>query len=584
MVEFLSRMPVEQELHEVLESLSQGLAVERKHVDLKEEAGLHRHDGARQPSDPHNANAAIKLAEAAACMSNTEGGGALIVGVEDRAGRLLGTELDAEWLRHRIYERTGRKVTAQVDVIGMQGARLLVLRVPQSFEPVPVKGKYSWRVDTNCVEVDAATIIASRQHLDLLDWSAQPSGSSLDAARPAAMEIARDYLRRHDTDASRSLADASDADLLRRLRVADASGSLNRAGELLFAGRSEPMLDYIHRGAPGERASDRMRTAGLSMLETLREVDTIIRLATRTSTSVLSGLVRVDLPRLPAPAVREAIVNGLAHRDWLSPEPTVVEHVGDEVIVQSPGGFVGGVSDANIITHPSVTRNRRLADALTKLHVAEREGIGVDIIVREFVRLGRPAPSISQVDGPIVRVAMFGGSPDLEWWSFLDSLEPTSTHGGGLDLLLVLDGCARRLWVDAEALSPTLQRSAAETAAVLQRIVADVSIDGQPVLRRVESVPDDMPPAFTLSQAARDQLGERMRSTLATGSRAGHVRRWVSHRGRVSRAELEELFGVRGSSVARVLQELVDEGAIAPSHPSGKGRGLHYRSASKTSG
>jgi ATP-dependent DNA helicase RecG len=34
-------------------------------------------------------------------MANTPGGGALVVGVADD-GTVLGTELDADWLRHRI--------------------------------------------------------------------------------------------------------------------------------------------------------------------------------------------------------------------------------------------------------------------------------------------------------------------------------------------------------------------------------------------------------------------------------------------------------------------------------------------------
>lgn len=38
-------------------------------------------------------------------MANTPGGGALIVGIEDKTGRIIGTELDIDRLRQGIFTR-----------------------------------------------------------------------------------------------------------------------------------------------------------------------------------------------------------------------------------------------------------------------------------------------------------------------------------------------------------------------------------------------------------------------------------------------------------------------------------------------
>ena len=46
-------------------------------------------------------------------MANTPGGGAVIVGIADD-GTPIGTSLDAEWLRHRIWELTQRILTVNV--------------------------------------------------------------------------------------------------------------------------------------------------------------------------------------------------------------------------------------------------------------------------------------------------------------------------------------------------------------------------------------------------------------------------------------------------------------------------------------
>lgn len=94
------------EVDAVLDRLASGLlpsAAERGAVDLKEEAGRRGRDGLLLTGEPRNLAAADGLSDEVACMANTPGGGALVVGVEDRTGALLGTALDPEWLRHRIW-------------------------------------------------------------------------------------------------------------------------------------------------------------------------------------------------------------------------------------------------------------------------------------------------------------------------------------------------------------------------------------------------------------------------------------------------------------------------------------------------
>ena len=47
-------------------------------------------------------------------------------------------------------------------------------------------------------------------------------------------------------------------------------------------------------------------------------------------------------------------MNGVVHRDWLSPQPTTVEHGDETLVVTSPGGFVGGISPSDLISHRAV--------------------------------------------------------------------------------------------------------------------------------------------------------------------------------------------------------------------------------------
>ncbi|EQD52754.1 transcriptional regulator with HTH domain protein, partial [mine drainage metagenome] len=86
-------------------------------------------------------------------MANTPGGGAIVLGVADDGTR-IGTELDPEWLRHRIWQLTERRLTVAVRAVDLNGTRILVLTTHEAIEPIRFEGKLKWRVNDNCVEVD----------------------------------------------------------------------------------------------------------------------------------------------------------------------------------------------------------------------------------------------------------------------------------------------------------------------------------------------------------------------------------------------------------------------------------------------
>lgn len=55
-------------------------------------------------------------------MANTPGGGAVIVGVSND-GQLIGTDLEAEWLRHRMWELSGKALTVDIATHEIAGRR-----------------------------------------------------------------------------------------------------------------------------------------------------------------------------------------------------------------------------------------------------------------------------------------------------------------------------------------------------------------------------------------------------------------------------------------------------------------------------
>jgi ATP-dependent DNA helicase RecG len=562
---FLGPDPLEVQVARTLEQLSAGLApnaIEVERVDVKEEPGRRGPKGVILPGGTENEQAARYLAGEIACMANTPGGGALIVGVSDQ-GQRVGTVLDPEWLRHRVWELTEHRITIGVRVVMLDDARLLVLTTHEAIEPVRVGGKIRWRVANHCVEVDPTTWHSGKAARSGIDWSAQPSGHTANDVSPLALELARRYL-------GEGLR-VPDRDLLARLHVVDAEGRLTNAGSLLFVETPCVGIDYIHRNVSGGDSTQRIRSCR-SLLEQVWEVEQAARAANR-SVHVESGFVHLQIRALPERTIREAIVNGIVHRDWLSANPTVVEHIGDRMTITSPGGFIGGVAPSNIITHPAAARYRSLAEAVAGLQLSEREGIGVDRMVHDMIALGHLPPEITEIAGPYVRFGLLGGDPDETLMAFTRDLQPAELTGD-IDVLLAVVQLRERGWLDALSLAPTLQRALGETRSVLSQLAAS-SFKETPVIVPVSGTPPD-DPSFRFGGTAT----QHFKPTRGQRQTAEHRRRviveYAEGRGRVSSTEIVDLLGITVVQAGRILNELTSEHLLQPSRPNRTGRGLYY--------
>lgn len=567
-------------LNEVLGLLEAGdpvnSRVERECLDLKEEAGRRDSKGQIVAGRAQNEKAATDLAQEAACMANTPGGGALIVGVSD-GGQLIGTNLHQEWLRRRIYELTDRRLTVEVQPVQIREHRLLAIVSPPALEPVRWKGKIFWRVGASCVETDLSTW--HTQHLAELgyDESGQASTYSKKDISPAAMEFVRSELERAGDAKSESILESDDDQLLRRIGAMDHAEQLTQAAALLFVGRKQPALDYVYREYPGGDSLVRVNKSGCTLAVELKEV--FVHLDARNPIRHVHGASAIGQTReIPELAAREAIVNGLAHRDWRSVEPTLIEHVGSTLKVTSPGGFFGSVTSSNILTHPSLSRNRALTQLLATLRLAEREGIGVDRMMAHMIRAGLEVPEIVETDGPMVRTTLLGGQVDSAWVRWLGLLEPAST-GRDVNALLVLRHLFNARWIDASVAAPILQVGALEANGTLERL-SGARCGSVALIKRVDGVPPTAKSVWALEPDAVARLHELDAEHgvhRPQPSRREVAESYAKARGRISSTELASILGVSASNVGAVLKSIANQGLLQASNASGRGQGFHYR-------
>lgn len=150
------RTELETKVSAILSSFADGRVTatkESQEIDFKEEAGRRGPGGSIEPGESQNAAAAKALADEVACFANSKGGGAIVLGVEDRTGEVIGTELDEGWLRDRIYSA----ITVAPDIVVHEvgGQRVLVLYTAQSPDPVEdTADRLRWRVADHCQPVD----------------------------------------------------------------------------------------------------------------------------------------------------------------------------------------------------------------------------------------------------------------------------------------------------------------------------------------------------------------------------------------------------------------------------------------------
>ncbi len=570
----LGHDPLEKLIDEALRRLSAGeppSQIETEQIDVKEEPHRRDQDGLILRGSATNEQAAQYLAREMACMANSPGGGALIVGIANDGTR-IGTELNTEWLRHRIWELTAKKLTTSVRHESLEGCRILILSCTEAFDPIGYRGELRWRVGANCVEIDP---IAWRSRmLDRIgfDWSDQPSGHTVDDISPAACEIARRYLQEGSEDGSDSeLANASDTDLAQRLSLTKDRQRLTNAGSLLFVETPWPGIDYIRRDVPGGDSTVRIESTGPLIMQ-VHQIEQAAEAANRIS-HIAKGFTHRRIRAIPPKTLRETIVNGVVHRDWLSPLPTTVEHMGDILTVASPGGFLGGITPANIITHPAVPRYKSLAEAMAKLGLAEREGIGVDRMVRDMLAIGRPPPAIAEIDGPYVRVALMGGTPDADFIDLVAALSLAEV--ATVDSLLLIEHLSRCGWVDADSAIPVLQRSFPESEEAIARL-AGASLEIGPVITSIRGIPTHRPCAYRLSDGSRALLAHRLTGLNSPEGREALILDWSRTRGRVSTTEAADLTGLSKTSAGKLLTALADNGQLVGSRANRSGRGFHY--------
>ena len=88
-------------------------------------------------------------------------------------------------------------------------------------------------------------------------------------------------------------------------------------------------------------------------------------------------LLRIDSRDYPETALREALLNAVAHREYSTSGSILIKIFTDRVEFISPGGLVSGIEVGDIMSGYSACRNSELAAVFYRLQLIEAYGTGI---------------------------------------------------------------------------------------------------------------------------------------------------------------------------------------------------------------
>lgn len=347
-----------------------------------------------------------ELAETLAAFANGRGG-TLVLGVSGRTRARLEGVANVAAARDLVLEAalvcTPPLILPLPRATTLGQVTLLVAEVPAGLAQVyAVHGKYLRREGGTNQPLAPDALRRLLLERGDVGWERQvPAGASLDELDPEKLTA---YARRIGPDAEQTpLALLERRGCVCR-RDGDAAGPASfvptNAGLLLFARQVEARypqaeISLVHyRGRDMADAFEREDVRD-TLVEALRRAERWLMEHMRKGSRMV-GLERQDWTQFPPGAVREALVNAVAHRDYsVRGEGIRLSLFSDRLEVYSPGRLPGHVTVENIVEE-RFSRNESLVQVLADYGLIERLGYGIDRMLRQMAAAGLPPPGFRE--------------------------------------------------------------------------------------------------------------------------------------------------------------------------------------------
>ena len=505
------------------------------------------------------------IIDAIVAFANTEGGD-LYLGVEDD-GTITGrndTHSDITQLSAFVANKTIPPLSVRVEAINEEYP-VIHIQVPQSRSVV---ASSSGKIQRRQIKMDGTPenvpmypyeINTRLSELSLLDYSAQPVPNAVyEDLDPVEREHLRNLLRNYNGEKALLELDNEELDKALRLVTTVSNKLIPTFAGMLLIGKQEKLREYLPTAEAAYIAQTGTeitanQTFYLPLLTALERIFAFID-ARNAEREMEAGLFRISIPDFDRRAVREAIINAFAHRDYTRMGRVLVKLDDDGLTVSNPGGFIEGVTIENILTVEPHGRNPVLADALKRIGMAERSGRGVDRIFEGSLFYGRPLPDYSESSATAVRLFIPRGLPDEKFIRMITEEQQRTGELLPLNTLLILNTLKQERRMSIQGIAQAVHLPEAKVRATVERM-AEAGL--------LEPIGSGKSRAYILSaKAYRDKAGYVRQTDIERIRYPELVMKLVDAKGTITRNDVVELLHVTPSQAYRILQKMVKGGEL----------------------
>lgn len=325
-------------------------------------------------------------------------GGVLEIGKNDN-GIVIGipnARKLLEDLPNKIKDVLG--VLVNVDLHSQDGKDWLSIGVDSYPFPVSYKGQFHYRSGSTKQELKGAALNRFLLQKQGRSWDSVPvphvSVSDLSAATITYFKEQAVATKRLD----QSIVTQDHQSLIEQLRLMDGA-HLKRAALLLFHPDPEKFFTGAYIKIGYFRDETDLRFQDVVQGNLFEQVDKTVDLLLTKYTEAqvrYQGLSRIEDFTYPEAALREALLNAVAHKDYSSGNPIQIKVYNDQISIWNSGALPPTLTVRRLFEpHPSIPYNPDIALTLFRAGLIESWGRGTIKIIEECKASGLPSPEFT---------------------------------------------------------------------------------------------------------------------------------------------------------------------------------------------
>ena len=313
--------------------------------------------------------------------------GYLIWGVDDKSHEIVGTEFDQDMeinnepIKHYLARNCNPYINFKFDNVKIDGKRVVVLSIPAA-ETLPVAFKNERYI----------RIGSSKEKLKKYPQKEPLIFKVLDSGKPTIVNTPSQY---QDLSFEKILFYYKSKGIIlneetfrKNLGLLTDDGRYNIMAQLLSDDSHFPIRVAVFAGKTKADRLFSVKEFGYQFL--FFSLEAILNYGDAVNIPLADEKHRVmerkEIPLFDTAVFREAVINAFIHNDWVSGNEPMFTMYTDRFEILSRGTLPPGQSMEGFFRGESVPVNERLSEIGIQLHISEKTGRGVPLIVSKYGR------------------------------------------------------------------------------------------------------------------------------------------------------------------------------------------------------